>query len=495
MKATCIAKACLLLMLVLAAAELGPTRALGQPVRVGPGPDALPAVNEVPLSVKTQRGIAVRLGVGYGFTEAVLESDDTHHRTQLDGAVSLTPLPWLSAALRLLGRWDVQSGGSDDGDYGFITETHLTGRVEGAVSSAFRIGSELALWLPGGDTVGDGFAALSGDAHLLGTFVPPNSPLTLGLATGLRVDRSKYSGGDPDMYSEADRLALGASDSILALRLGAAMSYRLGDVDLLAEWSWKMYFDYAGESPMWFRAGARYRPSRVWQLELLVGASPSARLPEREDAPLAVVEPRVAGTFSAALAFPWEVEDTEEQERRARLEAERKAAEAARVRLRGRVLTPAAAPLPAAQIVLEQGDRVLRAESDAQGGFALEGMPPGQYQLSVSAEGWVAHEQPLQLSSGQNPELQITLKRELPRGQIRGTVRRFNGTPVRASIVIRSLEIDQQTGEDGAFEIDVPPGEYEVVVKARGFAQQKRRARVEQNGVAILIVELEPNKK
>ena len=34
---------------------------------------------------------------------------------------------------------------------------------EGAVGSAFRIGTELGLWLPGGDTVGDGFAALSGD--------------------------------------------------------------------------------------------------------------------------------------------------------------------------------------------------------------------------------------------------------------------------------------------------------------------------------------------
>jgi hypothetical protein len=495
MKATCIAKVCLLLMLALAAAELGHARALAQLLRVGSGPDALPAINEVPFSVETQPGMATRLGLGYAMTEAVLGADDTHHRTQLDGAVSLSALPWLSAALRVLGRWDKHTGGSDDGDSGFILETHLTGRVEGAVSSAFRIGSELGLWLPGGDTIGGGLAALSGDLQLLGTYVPPDSPLTLSLATGLRVDRSKYSGGDPTKYSAADRLALGASDSILALRLGAGMSYRLGDVDLLAEWSWKMYFDYAGESPMWFRVGARYRPSRVWQLEMLLGASPSARLTDREDASLAVVEPRIAGTLSAALAFPWEVEDSEELERQARLDAERKAAEAARVRLRGRVLTPAATGLPAAQIVLGQADTVLRTESDEQGGFALEGMPPGHYQLSASAEGWVAHEQPLELSPGQNPELRITLKRELPRGQIRGTVRRFNGTPVSASIVIRSLEIKAQTGPEGAFEIDVPPGDYEVVVKARGFAEQKRRAKVEQNGVAILIVELEPNKK
>jgi hypothetical protein len=488
MKATCIAKACLLPILVLAAAELGHARALGQPVRVGVGPDALPAVDEVPLSAQTNPGIVTRLGLGYGFTEAVLGTGDTHHRTQLDGAVSVSPLPWLSAGLRLLGRWDVQSGGPDDGDYGFITETHLTGRAEGAISSAFRIGTEVGLWLPGGDTVGDGLAALSGDWQLLATYVPPDSPFTLGLASGLRVDRSRYSGGDTSMYSEADRLALGASDSILALRLGAAMSYRLGAVDLVAEWSWKMYFDYAGESPMWFRVGARYRPSRVWQLEALLGASPSARLSEREDAPLAVVEPRLAATLSVALAFPWEVEDTEEQERRARLEAERKAAEDARVRVRGQVLTPAAAPVPGAGIALRQGERVLRAQSDVEGGFALEGMPPGQYQLSVSAEGWLAHEQPLQLSPGQNPELRITLKRELPQGQIRGTVRRFNGTPVRATIAIGSLEIKQQTGEDGVFEINVPPGEYDVVVTARGFAQQTRRAKVEQTGVAILIV-------
>jgi hypothetical protein len=494
MKATWIPEACLLLMLALAAGELGHARALGQPLRAGSGPDALPAIDEVPLSVPSALGIGTRLGFGYGFTEAVLDSEDMHHRMQLDGAVSLSALPWLSGALRLLGRYDKHSGALEDGDYGIITEAHLTGRVDGAVSSSFRIGTELGLWLPGGDTVGDSMAALSGDLLLLGTYVPVDSPLTLGLIAGLRVDRSKFSGGDPDRYSEADRLALGASDSILALRLGAGMAYRLGDFDVIAEWSWKLYFDYAGESPMWFRAGARYRPSPVWQLEALLGASPSARLSARERA-LAVVEPRLAATLSAALAFPWEVEDTEEQERQARLEAERQAEEKARVRLRGQVLTPAATGVPDAQIELGQGETSLRAASDAQGGFALEGMPPGQYQLSVTAEGWVPHEQPLQLSPGQNPELRITLKRELPQGQIRGTVRRFNGTPVRATIAIGALQIKQQNGKDGSFEINVPPGEYEVVVKAKGFAEQKRRARVEHNGVAILIVELEPNKK
>jgi hypothetical protein len=495
MKAICIPKACLLLMLALAAGELGHSRALCQPARVGSGPDALPAVSEVPLSVPTKMGIAARLGLGYGLTESVLGTDDTHHRTQLDAAASLTPLPWLSAGLRLLGRYDKHVGGSAGDDYGIITETHLTGRAEGAVSSSLRIGSELALWLPGGDTVGDSPAALSGDLQLLTTYVPEDSPLTLGLAAGLRVDRSKYSGGDPSLYSASDRLALGASDSTLALRLGVGMSYRLGNVDVLAEWSWKMYFDYVGESPMWFRVGARYRPSRLLQLEALFGASPSARPSMAEGAPLAVVEPRVSATLAAALAFPWEADDSADLELRARLDAERKAAEDARVRLRGVVLSPAATGVPDARVSLGQGDAKLEATSDEQGAFALEGMQPGQYQLNVSAEGWVAYEQTLQLSPGMNPELRVTLKRELPQGQIRGTVRRFNGTPLRASIIISALQIKQQNGEDGAFEINVPPGDYEVVVKARGFAEQKRRARVEHNGVAILIVELEPNKR
>jgi hypothetical protein len=73
-------------------------------------------------------------------------------------------------------------------------------------------------------------------------------------------------------------------------------------------------------------------------------------------------------------------------------------------------------------------------------------------------------------------------------------VRRFDGKPILARIVISTLKIDQKTRPDGTFEIDVPPGDYSVVVSAERFSRQTRTAHVERRGVAILIVELEPSR-
>lgn len=476
------------LFLLLAVCAHG--RAAAEPARVGLGPEALPAVYEVPLAVATTRAIGARAGLGYGYTEGVLKVGDSHHRTQLDLAASLTPLPWFAASLRLLGRYDKHVGKPDDGDYGVITESHVSGRADTALGDSFRVGSELNLWLPGAQSVGDAPAALSGDLQLLGTWVPTQSPLSLGLALGLRVDRSKHAGGDPYRYSRSDRLALGASDSALAARLGLGMSYQLGALDLLAEWSWKMYFDYAGSSPMWLRAGARYRPSRLWQFEAMLGLSPSKRPPLDETAPLAVVEPRIAANLAAMFLFPWGASGGD-------AEAGPEPEPVVTASLQGEVVGASGAGIEGASVSVaaagggNAGEPSSAVRTSARGVFSLEGLPAGAYQVKVSAPGWIAHEESLQLAARELRQLRVVLKRELPKGQIRGTVRDFNGQPASATIVIKALDIAQDNGSDGSFEINVPPGDYEVVVKARGRKAQTRRARVEEDGVAILIIELE----
>ena len=449
--------------------------------------DALPGVHEVPLAVRTPAGIRARLGFGYGWTESVLDMNDSHHRLQLDAAGSITPLPWLSTALRVLGRYDLHSGSTSD--YGVVTETHLGARATFALGADFQAGAQLSLWLPAGDKVEDGFAALSGDLLLALTYAPELSPITLGLVLGVRADRSQYTGGDLGMYSPADRLALGVSDSIWAAREGLAFSYRMGHFEWIAEWAWTMYFERITESPMWIRAGARYRPTPHFQLELLLGVSPSGRPTFTDDEPLAVVQPRLAGVLSATFAWPWQTE----QPRAAAPPPAPAARPAAKppAQLRGQVLTPSGEPLPEAALTLSGGDAQHATTTDAQGVFTFAALPAGQYTLRVVAKGFIADQQSLDLHDGDASELRITLKRELPQGQIRGTVRRFNGKAVVASIAIAELGITQQSLDDGTFEINVPPGEYTVEVKARGFRPQTRKAQVDLNGVAILIVELE----
>ncbi len=449
------------------------------------GLDALPGVHEVPLAASSGQGLKVRLGAGYGWTEAVLDRGDTHHRAQADAAMSVTPLSWLSAAVRLLGRYDVHSGGVDDD--GAITETHAGARAHVPLGASFHAGGDLGLWLPSGSDVGSALSALSFDAQLLLTYASERTPLTVGLALGLRVDRSRYAGGDVADYSAADRLSASVSESVFALRQGVAVAYRTGPIAWLAEWAFRMYLERAATSPMWVRAGARIWPVPRLQLELLLGVSPSKRPPLERGAPLAVVEPRLAAGISATYSWPVDAPQP--------LAAAPIPVVAPRpvqlASLRGRVSTPSGTGFEGATVTLARSDKQQTATSDAQGAFAFTELPAGSYAIGVAAAGFIADPQTIELRAGDASELNVELKRALPQGQIRGTVRRFNGKPVAASIAIGELGVTQTTRDDGTFEIDVPPGEYSVSVKARGFRVQTRKARVEQHGVAILIVELE----
>lgn len=456
------------------------------------GLNALPGVYEVPLAVQARAGVAARAGLSYGWAEAVLNTDDSHHRLQLDAAASITPLPWLSAALRLLGRYDAHSGTGSDSDYGIVTGTHLGARALRPLGNDFQAGAELELWLPGGDTVGKAFAAVSGDLQLLLAYAPQGSGLKLGLALGLRLDRSRYAGGEPSRFSAADRLALGVSDGIWAAKPGLAFAYRSGAVEWLAEWAYRMYFDYVSRSPMWVRAGARYWPSDNLQLELLLGVSPSKRPSLAEGAPLAVIEPRLWAGLSATYTWPASEPQSEvaapppppapppEPEPRATLQ--------------GQIAAAGGAPLAGASVTLTRDELRVQHTTDAQGKYTFSDLEPGEYRLEIAAEGFQPSERSVVLQPGAAPELSVPLTQELPIGQIRGTVRRFDGRPILARIVISALKIDQKTRPDGSFEIDVPPGDYSVVVSADRFARQTRMAHVEQRGVAILIVELEPSR-
>jgi Carboxypeptidase regulatory-like domain len=488
-------KTCLLLLLTLGALDVTRLTVMCQAARVGVGPDALPAVSEVPLAAPLQPGFAARVGLGYGFTESVLHTGEAHHRTQLDIAASLVARPWFAAAVRLLGRYDLQAGGSDSGDHGLITEGQLHARTQLPLTATLQAGAELALWLPGANTIGDSPRALSGDLQLFATYLPTHSPLTLGLALGLRVDRSKFSGGDPSSYSSADRLTLGVSDSLLAARMGVAASYRVGRLSIISEWSWDMYLDYPDKSPMWILAGARYHVSGAWQLEALLGVSPSQRPSLAEGAPLARIEPRFSAGLSAALAFPWAstAQPIAPESSANSSSAMPPIAAATTAVVRGHVSTPAAVGVAGASVTLEAGDQTLSTESDARGFFAFADLPAGSYHVRVSAKGWTLPERDVELRPGVNPAIELTLKRALPKGQIRGTVRSFDGTPLAAVISVPALGIQQTTGSAGVFEIDVPPGEYDVLATVPGFTTQKRRARVELLSVAILIMELQPN--
>jgi len=77
-----------------------------------------------------------------------------------------------------------------------------------------------------------------------------------------------------------------------------------------------------------------------------------------------------------------------------------------------------------------------------------------------------------------------------PTGQVRGLVRSFSGAGLRARIRIEPLGKEIQTDAAGNFQLDVPPGTYEVVVEASGHAAQRRHVQVPEDGVVILNADL-----
>jgi hypothetical protein len=91
--------------------------------------------------------------------------------------------------------------------------------------------------------------------------------------------------------------------------------------------------------------------------------------------------------------------------------------------------------------------------------------------------------------------IEIVMKKSIKPGQLRGLVRSFNGKPLAATIRVEPIGIETKTDADGTFQIDVPPGAYEVVVAAPGHTGQRRPVQVEENGVTILNADMRPGKE
>ena len=84
----------------------------------------------------------------------------------------------------------------------------------------------------------------------------------------------------------------------------------------------------------------------------------------------------------------------------------------------------------------------------------------------------------------------VRTRSALPAGQLRGLVRSFKGQALAAKVRIEPMGLESSTDKNGFFQIDVPPGDYEIVIEAPGFASQRRKTHVEQQGVVIVNADL-----
>ncbi len=477
---------------------------------MGSGTSAMPAIGRVGVPDAERPGVSLAVGAGYGFTEGVLGDGDSHHRASGSVAVAVRPVDWLAVGLRFDGRFDGHLGDSGKDD-GLVGDPRLLVRGSFGVGGGLRLGLEAGVWVPGGDAPSLAFDATTVDAVGLLAWSPSNTPLSLALRAGFRIDRSANAIDDPSRLSAADRLSLGLSSSHAAL-LGLGVSYRLGRTEMLGEWTWDVLVGDSApgamESPMRLAAGARYALStdRAWLVQGMLEAGLSSR-PEIGPNTVLPVEPRV----SASVAIVWRIGgdavapavETETEALRetppdaiARPEVTTtEVAGAETTSVRGRIVEDGAAPIEGALITLTAGGTTQTATSDANGLFAFESAALGPARLSVVADGYESVELDSVLEAGSNSEASIPLMRSQPAGVIRGRVLSFDGRPIAATLEVlvggdTTPVARAQAGADGAFEVEVAPGRYQVVLSAPGHEPQRRRIQVELGSVVDLSVNL-----
>ncbi len=411
---------------------------------VGDSAAGLPGLHRVAAAAHTPSLAVVNLSAGYGFTGAVLDDRDAHHRTSGSLAVGIRPLPWLGFAVRLDSRYDRHSAASVADDDSMVTEPRLTARAIRRMSPTWNVGGELRMWVPpSGSGPSLDFAATTADLVMLST-VMPDERVTLAVNLGFRLDRSAASVAEADRLSRADRMSLGVSDSDAVL-LGLGGAWRSGPLELFAEGSWDVLIGEGApaplSSPLRLGAGARLQLHTAVQLQFLAETSPGRRPLIETGQPLVPVEPGIQ--VMAAVAY----------------------------HSRAAKKTPPAAAVPMPEPAPEAPEPV------AIEPFELPVVEPPDLDDVVAAD------------AAQEADDEV-LSIYIP-GYLRGATQSFQGQVIAAtSIRIEPLDIDVPVAEDGTFEIELPPGSYTVVITAPGFVDQRLETVIESDAVRIVNVDL-----
>jgi hypothetical protein len=460
----------------------------------GASANALPGLAGVPVTEPLSIGAAAVVSSGYGYMGGVLGTGDSHHRAEESVAVSARPWRWLGLALRFDGRYtkDKDSTSTDDS---FVSDIHIVARGGGAVSERLHLGGELRLWLlPGGSMPSGSGKATSVDFAALLAFAPVTA-VRLAATAGFRLDNSASSESSADQLSRADRLALGISDAHAVL-MGLGGLWRVARrLELFAEWTWDLLVGgkapSAATSPMRIAAGTRLALTESFQLGLVLQSSPSTRPVVDVGAPLVPVEPRFRALVTLGYVYRRSAHKPIVADRQpATLPASLPAPEPPRAAVAGRVVGETGAPVAGARVTISGGGTPLETSTDADGGFRFEGVRVGPAKLVVVRKDHKRFERALIVTTGGIPPLQIALERTTAVGQLSGVTQSYAGKPVAATIRVMPGDIEVTASREGTFQIDLPPGEYTVTIRAPGFAEQQRKVKVERNGVTIMNIDL-----
>jgi hypothetical protein len=462
-----------------------PPREKAPATDVGDGDGALAAIVHVGVPGKAPPGITFAGTLGYGLTEKTLGTTGASHRIMGRLGIGLRATEWLAFALRFDGRYDAHGGGDD----GFVGDPWITVRA-GSSFGALRLGGEVGVWLPGNDAPSIAFDATTVDAKLLLAY--DVGALTLALNGGFRLDQSDKSVSFGAALTPGDALSLGVS-SWNSVPFGIGASYRpSAAVEILGELSAQMLVGDGApsflESPVRADVGIRYGMSRRFALEARGEVALSSR--PQGVAGAVPVEPRFSVMLGVRYALPFGGDAV-----LGGVRATEESALSTRGVVRGIVLDADGRPVRDAKVTVDVGGATQSTVSDTRGRFRFASVPEGEGSVTVSADGYEDEAVSMSVVGGKTEEREVTLEQTTPRGQLRGLIRAFDGSPLVATVVVTPGDLTVTADAEGRFELDVPPGSYQVSVSVDGYEGQRRKVRIDENGVTVFNAELHREKR
>lgn len=453
------------------------------------GADGVHAVGRV-RPIEPGPAFSLALTSGYGYTGEVLADGDTHHRAFGAVAAAFRATPWLELGGQLTGRYDKHEGtASDDGLVG-DPRLWITAGQPGARGG---FGVRVGLWLPGAEAPSVKLDAATMDAA--GVFTLVAGATTLTATAGYRLDRSTAS-VDAAMLTPGDRVGIGLSDADAVL-VGLGLRHRTGPWQLLAEASGDLLVgDRAPdllESPLRVGAGVR----RVLDARITVEAMVEVSTSQRPDLAMMPPDVLVAIEPSAAIGVGLSYSFAAGQ---ARTPTITRIDDAVPVdpllpppppapttgTVRGTVVDAAGAPVPGATVTV--GTATVQTGDD--GTFVIPDVAAGEAELRIDRAGYQPDLRTITVGAGAEAAVEVALVRAKLPSQIRGLIRSFGGQGLAATVRIEPLGQEITAAADGTFTVDVPPGDYTVVITMPGYKTQRRPAKVEDEGVFVLNAEL-----
>ncbi|MDP6933592.1 MAG: OmpA family protein [Myxococcota bacterium] len=157
-----------------------------------------------------------------------------------------------------------------------------------------------------------------------------------------------------------------------------------------------------------------------------------------------------------------------------------------------RVQDPGGAQVTGATIELQSGPETgLWTSSD---GELARSLPPGSYEVLVSAAGYNSTSETLTVPAGPGHEATFRIKPAAGLGTLTVNVTDADGNPLHATVRILGAPVRIQTDTDGVGQGKVPPGTHELVIHAADHGVARRTLKVESGATASMDVVLKESR-